>query len=253
MKNALAVILNVALLASTALAAKGPDIKIIDNQVSVQVQSYPLGRLIRLLDQATGMTSKVPPELANRNISVSFSNLKFDDAIRKIFEGQSLDYIVVPGKSIMVTGLSKAQTATNGAAPYNPPQDNNNNNPFENDNRDSFMPPQPINPANQPAVIQTPFGPMQNPNRQAQGQAGQQPNGPMPMVLPGQSNTGINGNAGFSNNPFSSSPNPNGQGQGINPGMQTNPFGTTPNTPQTTPSGLPTSPFPSTAAPRPNP
>ena len=81
-------------------------------------------------------------------------------------------------------------TAQGGAAPFNPPQDFNNNNPFDNDNN-TFMPQPPPNPNAQPAVIQTPFGPIQNPNRPVQGQVGQQqPNGPTPMVLPGQTTTG---------------------------------------------------------------
>src|SRR5215471_6002827 len=71
-------------------AGSGPDIRIIDNKVSIQAEAVPLSRLLRLLDQATGMASKVPPELANRNVSVRFANLQFDEAIQKIFEGQPL-------------------------------------------------------------------------------------------------------------------------------------------------------------------
>jgi len=254
MKNALTAILGVALLASPAFAAgKGPDIRIIDNQVSVQVESVPLGRLLRLLDQATGMTSKVPPELANRTISARFSNLKLEDAVKKLFEGQSIDYIVVPGKSITVTGASRLLTAQGGAAPYNPPAQENN--PFDNDNPQPFMP-QPPNPANQPAVIQTPFGPIQNPNRQIQGQAGQQPNGPTPMVLPGQMSPGLN-NSGGINTPFGNIQNNNPnvpQNPTTMPSLQPNPFNNPPIAPTTpAPSGMQTSPFPSSTPPRPNP
>jgi hypothetical protein len=256
MKNALAILLTMGLLASTAVAeGPGTDIRIIDNQVSVQVDAMPLGRLIRLLDQATGMTSKVPPELANRNISVRFSNLKFDDAIRKLFEGQAIDYVLVPGKSLTITGVSKTMTAQGGPAPFNPPQDINNN-PFDNDNN-TFMPQPPPNPNAQPAVIQTPFGPIQNPNRQVQGQAGQQqPNGPTPMVLPGQTTTGGNNTSPFGNNsfntPFGSMPNTNAPA--TTPGLQSNPFGyPSPTNPGQTPSGLPSSGFPTSAPPRPNP
>ena len=66
-----------------------------------------MSRLIRLLDQATGMKSKVPPELANRNISVKFSDLNLTDGVRKIFQGQPFDYLVVEGQGIIVTGASQ--------------------------------------------------------------------------------------------------------------------------------------------------
>ena len=81
MKYALiAALLSISLLGTTFGAAKGPEIRIVDNKVSIQAEAVPLSRLLRLLDQATGMTSKVPPELANRNVSVRFSDLKLDDA-----------------------------------------------------------------------------------------------------------------------------------------------------------------------------
>src|SRR5262250_2191587 len=90
----------------------GPDIRIVDNKVSIHAEAIPLSRLLRLLDQATGLTSKVPPELANRNISVRFSDLKIDDAIRKIFEGLPLDYVLIQGHGVVVTGTSQPANAT---------------------------------------------------------------------------------------------------------------------------------------------
>src|SRR5262245_39178965 len=101
-------------------AGKAPEIQIIDGKVSMQAEAVPLGRLLRLLDAATGMTSKVPPELANRNVSVRFSGLDFDTAVRKIFEGQPFDYVFVNGKGIHVTALAQASptTVTSGPAPY---------------------------------------------------------------------------------------------------------------------------------------
>src|SRR5437667_12561667 len=105
MKKVLVLGIIVIALSWNAFAASGgPDIRIIDNKVSIQAEAIPLGRLLRLLDQATGMTSKVPPELSNRNISVRVSNLTLDEAVHKIFEGQPLDYAVIQGKSIVVTG-----------------------------------------------------------------------------------------------------------------------------------------------------
>ena len=80
MKKVLVLGIIVIALSWNAFAASGgPDIRIIDNKVSIQAEAVPLGRLLRLLDRATGMTSKVPAELANRNISVRF---ELDKAMR---------------------------------------------------------------------------------------------------------------------------------------------------------------------------
>src|SRR5215471_6017329 len=117
-------------------AESGPDIRIVDNKVSIQAEAIPLSRLLRLLDQVTGMTSKVPPELANRNVSVRFTNLTLEDAVHKIFEGQPFDYVMVGGKGIIVTGSSQALTARNGGPSSAPPPENI---PEENP---AFLPPQ---------------------------------------------------------------------------------------------------------------
>src|SRR6478672_270172 len=93
--------------------------------------------------------------------------------------------------------------------------------------------PKQANPANQPAVIQTPFGPIQNPNRPVQGQMGQQPNGPTPMVLPGQMNPGLNSPL---NTPFGNVPNNNPnvpQNPSTMPSLQPNPFNNAPIAPTT--------------------
>lgn len=213
MKNALAIVLAVTVLVSSGFgaAAKGLEIKIIDNKVSMQAESVPLARLLRLLDLATGMTSRVPPELANRNVSVRFSNLSIDEAILKIFEGQPLDFVVFPGKSIRVTSSSQTVLADNTPAPYSPPPPQDN--VFVEDNP-PFVPLQPpMNQAGQPAMIQTPFGAIPNPRAQQQNQ---QQQGIQPMVAPGQ---------------VGGQPNPFGQGlPGFNgsqalPTLQSTPFG----------------------------
>ena len=92
----------------TFAAGKGPEIQNIDGKISMQAESVPLARLLHLLDSATGMTSKVPPELANRNMSVRFTGLPFNAAVRKIFEGQALDYVVIGGKGIIVTAVAQS-------------------------------------------------------------------------------------------------------------------------------------------------
>src|SRR5215831_12405496 len=147
-----------ALATSTAMAAgKAPQIQIIDGKVSMQVEAVPLGRLLRLLDQATGLSSKVPPELANRTVSARFSGLDFDEAVRKLFEGQPFDYIFVAGKGIVVTGLtpstSPGTAVAGGPAPFvdqpfqqqtfeQPVIDNNNN--FQNNFPGQQQPPAPV-------------------------------------------------------------------------------------------------------------
>jgi hypothetical protein len=204
MKQWIAAIVLAGLLTTQVSGApKGPDIRVIDDKVSIDAESVPLGNLLRLFDKATGLTSKVPPELANRNVSVKFTDLSFDDAVRKIFEGQPLDYVVIGGQGIIVTALS--QPGPNESAPvpvYNqgPPQIEQQT--FIEDNSPipagGFAPPPPpgvvpgfagappqgmpgavpatpFNPQQQPAMIQTPFGPIPNPRANQPVQPGQVP------------------------------------------------------------------------------
>ena len=212
-------------------AAKGADIRVIDNKVSIDVESIPLGRLLQLFDKATGLTSRVPAELANRNLSVKFTGLGFDDAIQKIFEGQPLDYVVIGGQGIIVTALSQPGPNESSPTPvYNqgPPQIEQQT--FIEDNSpiqpaQGFAPPPPpgvvpgfagspgtgmpgavpatpFNQQQQPAMIQTPFGPIPNPRANQPVQPGQ---------VPGQNPFG-NVAPFNSNNPFGApqqQPNPN--------------------------------------------
>ena len=120
MKCWLVAFLIVFAVASTALAAKGPEINLIDNRLSINADSISLGRLLRLLDLATGMQSKVPPELANRNISVRFSGLALEDGVRKIFQGQPFDYVVLVHQGIIVTSASQAVAGTESTPASNP-------------------------------------------------------------------------------------------------------------------------------------
>ena len=153
-------VLVVALAFNGLSMGNGLDIRIIDGKVSIQAEAVPLSRLLRLLDQATGMTSKVPSELTNKTITVRFSNLNFEEAINKIFEGQPLDYVVVEGKSIIVIGTSQSFVAggTSDGPPSSPLVERNLNeeNPWVQD----------------PPVVQTPFGtflsPRENPPMQQQ-------------------------------------------------------------------------------------
>jgi len=131
-----------------------------------------------LLDLATGMQSKVPPELANRNISVKFSGLSVDDGIRKIFQGLPFDYVTVAGQGVIVTAASQAGTVAEAPAAYNPPMQAQQppQQPIDQPFNQDFppvgqpgmlnIPGQPVQinqPQQQPAMIQTPFGPIANP------------------------------------------------------------------------------------------
>src|SRR5215831_17930915 len=115
MKSILAGMSLTVFLASTSFAAgKGPEIQVIDGKVSIQADQITLSRFLHLLDQATGMTSKVAPELANQKISVRLEGLDLDTAIRKSFQGQPWNYAVVPGKGITVIDRAQAVTASTG-------------------------------------------------------------------------------------------------------------------------------------------
>src|SRR5262249_25502998 len=107
------------LLTTPAFAAKGPEVDMVDNKLSVNAETVQLGRLIRLVDLATGMKSKVPADLANRNISVQFSGLNLNDGLRKIFQGQPLDYVVIEGQGIIITAASQNITGNETVPAYN--------------------------------------------------------------------------------------------------------------------------------------
>ena len=164
----------VALLAAAAFAAgKGPEIQIVDGKVSMQAELVPLGRLLRLLDSATGMTSRVPAELVNRTVSVSFSGLPFDAAVRKIFEGQPLDYIVISGKGIMVTAVAQTAASTASAPSAFGGQPGFPGQPafVQEQETPPVFSPQPAQPAQ--GVVQSPFGPIPA-----------QPPQPVPGIVP---------------------------------------------------------------------
>jgi hypothetical protein len=183
MKNGFAALLLVFAMTSGVFAA-GPEVNLTDHKLSINADSISLGRLLRLLDLATGMRSKVPPELANRNISVRFSGLSVEDGVRKIFEGQPFDYVVLEGQGVIVTSAAQTVAGTESAAApapaYTPPPQPFAPQPIEQPFVPDFPPPvqpgmvqpgQPVQPGQQPATIQTPFGPIANPRA---GQPAQQ-------------------------------------------------------------------------------
>src|SRR5437870_8295628 len=181
MKSSLATLLVILAMSAGAFAAgKGPEIDLVDNKLSIDAQTVSLGRLLRLLDLATGMQSKVPAELAERNISVKFSGLSLEDGVRKIFQGQPFDYVIVERRGVIVTSASQTQV-TESAPIYNAPQQQApfTPQPIEQPFTPDFpamaipQPGQPQMPQQQPAMIQTPFGPIPNPRAQ-----------PVPQIIP---------------------------------------------------------------------
>jgi len=177
------------------------EITVIDGRVSMHAEAVPLGRLLGLLDRVAGTNSTVPDQLTHRNVSVQFSDLALDRAVKKIFEGLPIDYLVLENTRIVVTAVSGTMSGDDRpstparAATVSPPQ------PFVNQTRPPIgsglnraMPFQanpavgannraPGNAPQQPAIIQTPFGPLVNPraNQNSQPQPG------TPLAMPGQS------------------------------------------------------------------
>ena len=228
MKHWISVIILLGTLAGGVSAAgKGPEITVIDNKYSVSADTISLGRLLRLFDQATGMRSRVPTELTDRNLSVRFSGLSFEDAVRKIFQGQPFNYVVIRGQGIMVTGSSQTLSASDSPVPaYAPPsqpvgtflQDDPPFIPPVVQQMPSVavqptigaisFPPAAVNPFNQqqqpqPLIIQTPFGPVTNPRADQPAQQN-----PTIIVTP---NPSVYGTQPFGTNSSFGNSNPTGQ------------------------------------------
>jgi len=116
MKRRLAVLILAGTMTIPVFAAKGPEVDMVDNRLSINAEAVPLGRLLRFFDLATGLKSKVPAELANRNISVRFSDLNIADGVKKIFQGQPLDYVVIEGQGVIVTAVAQTSTGEPASA-----------------------------------------------------------------------------------------------------------------------------------------
>ena len=143
-------------------APQEPEVQIVDEKVSINVDDITLGRLLRLLDQATGMRSTVPPQLANKEVTVRFSSLNLDQAVRKIFENQSMDYVFIPGQGIVVTRPSEPARVTEQSPPAN------QEGPQITDQLNIQSNPQVLVqvPLRPPPIVPTPFGPIVNPRGQ---------------------------------------------------------------------------------------
>jgi hypothetical protein len=236
MKRRLALLILAGSMTIPVFAAKGPEVDMVDHKLSINAEAVSLGRLLRLFDLATGMKSKVPAELANRNISVRFSDLNVTDGVRKIFQGQPLDYVVIEGQGIIVTAAAQASTGEPAPA-YNPQPPVEQ--PFVQDPQAQMQQfqqqqQQQLQPGQQPAMIQTPFGPQPNPNVRQQ-----QPNAP--LSAPGQQQNSL-----FPQSPPVNQPNnqqiappfPGAQPTVVTPFGAAPPFGTQQQPPVSQPNSL---------------
>jgi hypothetical protein len=148
-----AIILAIFVSATGFSAVQEPEVVISERKISLNLESVTLGRLLRLWDQATGMRSTVPSELANRIISVRFSELPLGDAVRKIFENQELDYVFIESEGIIVTMVSES-APTDGPLPVDD-GDLPTAEAYVNEPRELPATPQP---QRQPPLVWTPFG-----------------------------------------------------------------------------------------------
>ena len=97
------IILSTLILPGQGFAAVGPKVVNQDGKISISANRITLGALLTLWDEATGMKSTVPPELADRKLSVAFTGLSENEAIRTIFLGQPFGFTFVQGHGIVVT------------------------------------------------------------------------------------------------------------------------------------------------------
>jgi len=166
------ILVGACLLATLAMpaivSAKDPEIQMVDGKLNIQAEGVPLKQFLHALDAATGMKSKVSPQLANEKISVRLTGLDVNTAIRKSFQGQPWNYVIAVGIGINVIDRAQANaTATaGGSAPVQT---------YVTDSRNDTPPPLP-NPA---AFSQT--GPVPVP---ANSPAPASPNQPAVLNLP---------------------------------------------------------------------
>jgi len=97
-------------------APDGVEIRLINNRLSVTAHEVGLARLLRLIGNVTGYEPSVPERLAERPVSVLCTDMAVNEAIKKIFEGLPIDYVLTPGK-LIVTGVSQPFTEPVGPPP----------------------------------------------------------------------------------------------------------------------------------------
>jgi hypothetical protein len=160
MKEWLGIIILVGSLAlDSSAAGRGPEVTNVDQKISISADDVTLGRLLGLWDQATGMQSIVPPELKNRKLSVHFKGLAVNDAVRKMFNEQPFDYVLVEGHGILVMERSQTEPVAQSADACNAVEQVTE--PPVSQEAPSLIVPPPEQ--QQPIITQTPFGPIVSP------------------------------------------------------------------------------------------
>jgi len=157
-------ILTTFLAAGAFAAGPGPQVVYFQQKISINAKNIPLSRLLQLWDEATGMHSTVPRNLANQTASVSFSEVPLNEAVRLIFEEIPLDYVFTAAQGIIVTGRSQPPAAPAPAASEDPPVYERapvviTQLPETRRNKPPSVAPEP------PPPIPTPFGPIPNPGQ----------------------------------------------------------------------------------------
>ena len=160
MREWLGTIILAGILALDGFAAgQGPEVTNVDQKISISADDITLERLLRLWDQATGMQSVVPLELAKRKLSIQFTGLPLNDAIRKMFNGQPFDYVLVEGHGILIMERSQSEPVAQSADVSNAVEQVPE--PPVSQEAPSLIVPPPEQ--QQPIIIQTPFGPIVSP------------------------------------------------------------------------------------------
>jgi hypothetical protein len=160
MKEWLGTILLAGILALDASAAdRGPEITNVDQKISISADDITLVRLLRLWDQATAMQSVVPPELANLKVTVHFTGLPVNDAVRKMFDGQPFDYVLAEGRGIVVMDPVQSEPVVPPAAVGNDVEPVIEPAVLQEPQSLIVPPPEP----QPPVIIQTPFGSIVSP------------------------------------------------------------------------------------------
>jgi hypothetical protein len=99
-------------LALPSIVPMDPEVQMVDGKLNIQAEAVTLKQFLQALDAATGMNSKVSPQLANEKISVRLTGVDLNTAIRKSFQGQPWNYVVAVGKGISVIDRAQAVAAT---------------------------------------------------------------------------------------------------------------------------------------------
>ena len=164
------------LLAASVAAGKDPEFKMVDGKLSIQAEAITLRQFLQYLDAATGMTSKVNPQLANEQISVRLEGLDLNAAIRKSFQGRPWNWAVVNGKGVNVIDRATAISATSSGPASAPIQS------FIEPPRNEPLPPQPQVAAPFPATGPVPAPANATPASQPAGASNlpPSPGGPTP-------------------------------------------------------------------------